>query len=188
MAIATFSITTAITVVGLYLAHSFRRHQRLKIAERRMTAYSGLWQIMELARPIRLEKWDKAGPLRREEARMLCDQMTTWYYESANGMVLTNDTKDMYVLAKKKLGAYSIATDPEWEHDGEQLIRDLSLLRTQMKLDLDIYGVFYFDRRAEDEAFLCEVGFNPKTWARPRWYRRIVPGFRARVRPGSGDA
>lgn len=186
MAIATLAITTAITVVGLFLAHSFRRHQRLKIAERRMTAYSSLWQIMELARPIRLEKWDDAGALRREEARMLCDQMTTWYYESGNGMVLTNDTKNMYVLAKKKLGAYSIPSDLAWEHDGEQVIRNLSLLRTQMKLDLDIYGVFYFDDlRDEDRAFLREVGFNPKTWARPRWYRRIVvPGLRA----GSGDA
>jgi hypothetical protein len=183
MAIATIVITVAITVVGFYLTHSLRRHQRLRIAERRMTAYSGLWQIMELARPIRLEEWNNAGALRSGEARTLCDQMTTWYYESANGMVLTNDTKAMYVLAKKKLGAYSAAADPTWEQ-GEQLIRDLSMLRTQMKLDLDIYGVIYFARRPQDDAFLCEVGFNPKTWARPRWYRRIVPGLRDRVRPG----
>jgi hypothetical protein len=190
MAIATLAITTTITVVGLYLAHSLRRHQRLKVADQRMTAYSSLWQIMELARPIRLETWDDAGALRRGEARLLCDQMTTWYYESGNGMVLTNDTKNMYVLAKKKLGRYSIAVDLAWEHEGKQLIRDLSLLRTQMKRDLNIYGVFYFgdDRSEEDEAFLRDVGFNPKTWARPPWYRRIVSRLRASHRAGSLDA
>ena len=38
-------ITSAITLVGLYLAHNLRRQQRLRIAEQRVTAYRQLWNL-----------------------------------------------------------------------------------------------------------------------------------------------
>src|SRR4051812_25239251 len=107
MAVGELVVTSIIAVVGLYLAHGLRRQQNLKIAERRIDAYSGLWEIMELARPIRLKSWDGTGPLSPLEAKTLCEQMTAWYYKSGSGMLLTDDTREMYLKVKDRLGTYS---------------------------------------------------------------------------------
>jgi hypothetical protein len=45
------AIGLAITVLGLYLTNSFRRQQRVKIAEQRVKSYSALWEITDDARP-----------------------------------------------------------------------------------------------------------------------------------------
>jgi hypothetical protein len=54
MDIAQLAITTAVALIGFYLVHSFRRQQRLKIAEQRVDAYRRLWAQMLVARPTRL--------------------------------------------------------------------------------------------------------------------------------------
>jgi hypothetical protein len=47
MEIAQLVVTSLIALVGLYVANSFWRQQRLKVAEKRISAYRALWQVME---------------------------------------------------------------------------------------------------------------------------------------------
>jgi hypothetical protein len=163
-------VSSAITLTGLYLAYSFQRQQRLKVADQRIDAYRRLWQAMGPARPSRLDPADGAGPISPAEARELYDDVTAWYFENGNGMLLTEPTRAMYLEAKRRLGTYadgvtdatpSVAT-------GERCMRELSLLRTQMKFDLTIYGVFRPDSLDEaDEAFIRSCGLDPASWCRP---------------------
>jgi hypothetical protein len=131
---------------------------------------------MRVARPTRVKPPENKEPLTPPEATALYDEMTEWYFDSGNGMMLTNATKEMYLNAKERLGLYAAASDPagaEWRAAGARRMRELSLLRTQMKPDLSIYGVFYFGKLdGQDEAFLEACGFDPNYWGRP-WYQRI---------------
>jgi hypothetical protein len=175
MELADLLVGTAVTVIGLYLTHSLRRQQRLRVAEQRMASYRELWKLMEIARPTRLEAWEAAGPLTREEARGLYADMTHWYFGTGHGMLLTETTKKLYLQTKESIGRYAVGTSPDWERAGRRAIRELSLLRQQMKLDLDIYGVSYFgDLDADDKAFLRNAGINPRRWAQPSWSRRLA--------------
>jgi hypothetical protein len=172
MDIAQFAITSAFAVIGLYLAHSFTRAQRLKIAEQRVEGYRKLWGEMFVARPSRVEAPENKSPLTPEEAADLHGAMTKWYFEDGQGLLLPHDTREMYLAAKQRLGRYaSEGEDGDWEQAGNRAMRDLSLLRSQMKSDLKIYGVFYFDSLDEgDRAFLRASGLDPERWGRP-WYR-----------------
>jgi hypothetical protein len=98
--------------------------------------------------------------------------MTNWYFEAGNGMMLPNDTKEMYLEAKQRLGEYAVGID-EGADAGVRRMRELSLLRSQMKSDLAIYGRFYFDTLDfRDKAFLRISGIRPWRWGRP-WYKAI---------------
>ena len=169
MELADFLIGTAIALVGLYLTHSLRRQQRLRIAEKRLDSYRELWGLMTVARPTRLTEIEGGKPLSREEADGLYGTSTEWYFTNGNGMLLTEPTKELYLEAKKNLGAYASGNDGDWEAEGRRVMHQLSLLRTQMKLDLDIYGRSYFDRELDDRDrdFLRSAGLDPARWGRP---------------------
>ncbi|HEX2045452.1 MAG TPA: VOC family protein [Gaiellaceae bacterium] len=176
MGVAELLVTTAVAVVGLYLAHGFRRQQRLRIAEQRVDAYRKLWSHMLVARPSRLDPPEHKPPLKPGEAAALHAEMTAWYFEGGNGMLLPHDTRELYLEAKDRLGRYALSGDgrPGREAEGRRRMRELSLLRSQMKNDLDIYGVFYFDSLDEgDREFLSAAGLDPDRWGRP-WHRRLV--------------
>ena len=91
-------------------------------------------------------------------------------------MLLTETTKKLNLQTKASLGRYAIDSQPDWEHAGGRAIQELSLLRQQMKLDLDIYGVSYFGELddEDDKAFLRKAGIDPRRWARPPWRRRLA--------------
>ena len=185
-------ITTALALLGFYLVHSFRRQQRLRIGEQRIDAYRKLWERMYVARPSRLRAPEQAGPLERGEAADLHGEMTKWYFENGSGMLLRHTTRRMYLEAKDRLGRYA-AHRPEPDDDadpedatgrvmppGELRIRELSLLRSQMKRDLDIYGVFWFQTEVQhDKRFLERCGLDPGRWDQP-WYRRLGLPIRPR--------
>ena len=162
-------VSSVITLTGLYLAYSFNRQQRLKVAEKRVDAYRELWQVTGPARPSRLDPADGGGPITPAEARDLYDAITAWYFADGNGMLLTEPTRAMYLEAKRRLVAYATGTtDAMASPAGERRMRELSLLRTQMKFDLTIYGVFYPDSLDdEDQAFIRSCGLNPSSWCRP---------------------
>ena len=61
MELANLLVGSAIAIIGLYLAHSLRRQQQLKVAEQRIASYQELWKLMEVARPTRLKQWEAAG-------------------------------------------------------------------------------------------------------------------------------
>lgn len=179
--LADLLVTTAVAAVGLWLAHTFRRQQRLKVAERRLEAYRDLWALMKTARASRGDGSDPhgAGALTRKEALTLFDAMTDWYYDEGRGMLLTDETKELYLEAKERLGRYATGGgDALDEREGIRRIRELSLLRTQMKYDVGIYGVFYFHELKEpDRDFLAARGFDPEHWA-----ARFVPLHRRVLR------
>ena len=175
MELADFLIGTAIAVVGLYFTHSLRRQQILRVAEKRLDAYRALWDVMHVARPTRLTEVEGGKPLARSEAEGLYEEMTKWYFAEGNGMLLTDQTKSMYLEAKRNLGRYATGDDGDWRDEGKRVIRQLSLLRTQMKLDLDIYGRSYFDEELDntDRAFLSDAGLDPARWGRPTLLQRM---------------
>jgi hypothetical protein len=186
MNIAELVITTIIAVIGLYLANSFRRQQRLRIAEQRLEAYRHLWSRMLVARPTRLEAPEELGPLTRAEAATLYREMTQWYFADGNGMLLSDPSKEMYLLAKRRLGRYAVGLDGADEAGARRRMRELSLLRSQMKADLAIYGVFYFDSLdVEDKEFLRAAGMNPWLWQRP-WHELLSNARRRRRAAKSG--
>ncbi len=184
MEVASLVVTSAIALIGLWLAHGLRRQQRLKIAEQRIVAYQKLWRLMEVARPTRLDGTvDKSGPLSPDEASALYRKMTNWYYDAGNGMLLPNETKVLYLAAKKRLGVYADADKSDWNHEGKRRIQELSLLRTQMKRDLDIYGINYSGALDdEDMAFIREAGLNAEGWVGAYWYREKGDRWRAKAR------
>jgi hypothetical protein len=106
------------------------------------------------------------------------DRFSTWYFASGNGMLLTAPTLAMYLVAKRRLAASLAAAragEGDWNIECVSRMRELSLLRTQMKSDVAIYGRFYpGSLSASDEAFLRASGLNPSRWARP-WWQRLVP-------------
>jgi hypothetical protein len=60
--------------------------------------------------------------------------MTKWYFQDGQGMLLSHDTREMYLEAKRRLGQYSLDSQGgDWAKAGERVMRDLSLLRSQMK-------------------------------------------------------
>lgn len=170
------AITALITLLGLYLAHNLRRQQRLRIADQRLASYRQLWQQLLVARPSRLDPYDGAGPLTSTEIQALYAGMTEWYFDDGNGMMLTEPTLRMYLEAKRRLAKSAVAAeaaDPDRD-DSERRIQELSLLRTQMKFDVAIYGTFYEDALDNsDRDFLRACGLNPSRWARPLWQRAI---------------
>ena len=61
----------------------------------------------------------------------------------------------------------------EWD-EGKRRLRELSLLRTQMKLDVKVIGHSYWrqDRTPDDKEFLADANIDINLWAREPWYRR----------------
>lgn len=172
-------ITSLLAVIGLSLAHSYRRQQRLRIAERRLDAYAKLWELTEVARPTRVKEVsvDRQGPLRREEARDLYEQMTHWYFRSGNGLLLPSATKRLYMKVKERLGAYAVSGESSSDEDGRQCMQELGVLRAQMRLDLDVYSDPYSWDEASDE-LLKAAGIASEGWGMPPWPTRITEWIR----------
>jgi len=193
--------TLFVTAVGIWLAYSYSRQMALKLSETRREAYSRLWDISGVAAPTRLDGWGDDGYLLLEERRDLWAAMTDWYYADGGGMLLTATTKDVYLKVKHNLICESSDLRPAGlanrihkeiclpaGHDldekvrGTLAIRLISLLRTQLKSDLAIYGATYSGELNDYERFfLLRSGVNlrSKAWAeaagfspRWRWLRR----------------
>jgi hypothetical protein len=173
MEVWTIVVSSLLGVIGLYLTHSLRRQQSLKITELRVAAYRTLWQLMEVARRTRWNAADGSGPLGRDEARKLYRDMAGWYYSSGNGIFLTGRTTEFYTTVRGNLGAYAMSEDAK---GADRCMRDLSLLRQQMRLDLKTISgrPSYWEKLNEgDRALLERVGIrDPEAWAVP-WYRRM---------------
>jgi hypothetical protein len=175
MDIAQFVITTVVAVIGLYLAQSLTRQQRLKIAEQRVRAYRKLWSLMFVARPSRVEPPDNEEPITPQDAAELRKEITKWYFEDGQGMLLPRDTREMYLQVKERLGRYALEDeDGEWKEAGLRVMHELSIFRSQMKSDLDIYGVIYYKKPTRaDKEFIRASGLDPGRWGRP-WYRWVT--------------
>jgi len=193
--------TVVVTAVGLWLANSYRRQISLKLAQTRLEAYSRLWEITGIAAPTRLDGWGDDGHLGVEERRELWAAMTNWYYANGGGMLLTAITKKVYLNVKHDLvckpsdlrpahldDRIKKALDLSESHElddkvmGTLAIRLISLLRTQLKSDLAIYGPTYSDELNEYERFFLKnsnVKLRSKAWATAvgtrRWWLLWLP-------------
>ena len=134
MGVAELVVGSLVGLIGLYLTHSLRRQQSLKIADQRLEAYKPLWQLTKIAGQSVRSRADEGGPLTREEGRKLRREMLDWYYVAGNGMFLTKMADDLYTEVDIRLGDYIGGED---DHErAARCMRDFSLLRQQMRLDL----------------------------------------------------
>jgi hypothetical protein len=171
--------TLVVGIATIFFAYGYRRQLKLRTADRRINAYADLWSALYVARPTRQEV--KGEVLSRTERDELHEQMTKWYFTNGNGMLLTQETRQLYLTAKRNLITADdgllpeiarvriarLAEDAREAAHGELAMRQLSLLRTQMKADLDIYGrVYGKELDAEDRQFLRDCNLNPsrKPW------------------------
>jgi hypothetical protein len=186
MGIAEFVIGALLTVLGLYLTHSFRRQQSLRIAEKRVAAYQPLWQLTKVTRLSRLNEADEGGELTRDQAGDLRQKMVDWYYSSGNGMFLTKTTTEFYTQVRLRLGEYVVGNSNsharvplpgnDTETRAKRCMKDFSLMRHQMRLDLKTLSgrpSYHQTLNEEDKKLLRSLGIrNPENWGLP-WYRRL---------------
>jgi hypothetical protein len=178
-------VTLLLGIAGLYLANSYRRQVKQKTTDGRIGAYSRLWEITEVATPMREKSWHVGkprGPLTLDERKELYKDLTDWYYQNGNGMFLGDSTRRIYLNAKHNLicpddelrpaGLSSaIKVDDEDQRSkrrGDLSTRQLSLLRTRMRLDLEVYGATFFGTLTrEDQIFLehCGEDWRKKPWS-----------------------
>jgi hypothetical protein len=170
-------------LVGLWLAHSYRRQVRLKLAERQVDSYLRLWTLTASATP------ERTTPLDRMERQRLYEEMMRWYFDCGDGIFVSSVTRDLFVgvrsnlvcpvdLIRPTVLARQLAdmADAEAERRrGCVSIRQASLLRTQLKTDLALHSGFgyYSSLRADDRAFLksCGLSLWRQPWRRPLWRR-----------------
>jgi hypothetical protein len=181
--------TLIVGIATVFFAYNYRRQIGIQTAQRRIDAYGALWTCMHVARPTRREIDRQV--LTRAERWELERQMSLWYFTDGSGMLLTLDARQMYFGVKRNLVAHLDHLEPElardriqgitdeaeraWER-GRLHMRQLSLLRTLMKSDLDIYGRMYGDELTpEDVAFIeyCKLDTARRPW-RVSWRDRLL--------------
>ena len=179
--IADLVITAALAIMGLYLAHSYRRQIALRVAERRLSTYAALWDKMGVATPVRIVAWNVSQPLTAKEREELFRAFNAWYYEDGNGMLVGDGTRTIYLRVKDNLVCpieyyqpqsireklQKLPPQEQEQARGALAIRQLSLLRTRMKADLSVYGVPYHTGLDEnDKALLrhCGEKLSSKPW------------------------
>jgi hypothetical protein len=190
MATGTFSdvlgiaATLIVGVATIFFAYGYRRQLGIRTAERRIGAYGDLWSLTYVARPSR--HMAEGSVLTDDERRELWVDMSKWYFRAGNGMLMTESTRALYFTVKDNLLADGEALEPQrarrrlaalsggelaWAR-GKLAMDQLSLLRTQMKSDLDIYGRHYGDPPDDEDADLLRVAkLNPN---RRPWRARAM--------------
>jgi len=177
------AVTAVLSLAALYFGHNLNRRRRealdAAVDEKRFPAYAGLWEKTKVASPTR------ATALSAAERAELFDDLTDWYYEGGNGMLLSRQTRNIYLKAKTnlvcaadKLVPRSLAKRPGIETDAERSkvsVGQLSLLRTSMRADLKIFTKPYDQALdADDVEFLeaCDVNLRRRPWRNARQVSR----------------
>jgi hypothetical protein len=172
--------TMFLGLVGLWFANGYRRHIKIQLVERQVDAYVRLFRITERVDP------DRTAPLTSDERRELFEQLVKWYFQDGDGLFLSASTRDLYfgvrtnlVCPDKRITPPRLArqivqlssADAE-RRRGCVSVRQVSLLRAQLKSDLDIHrGYWYFRAlRPDDQDFLRACGLS--VWRNP-WRRRL---------------
>lgn len=175
---ASVAVTLTLGMVGVVVALNIRRDMRLKVAERRLQAYERLWAVTSVTSPA-------CEPLGENERKLLHTRLIAWYYENGDGLLLQNHSRTLYQTAKDNLvrptadivpteSRRRIQTVPENERDRQHGLlarRQFSLLRTQLRSELAVYGKPYgplIDN--EDAAFLrdCGISVREQPWKSAR--------------------
>jgi len=167
-------ITALLTGATIYYGSNLRRRTRAeveaRVAEKRLPAYAALWEKTKVASPMR------HSPLAPEERTELFNSLTDWYYDCGYGMLLTESTRNIYLKAKTNLTCPPEELVPESLRDraaendaarGWATIDQLSLLRTSMRADVEIFTQPYDEELSPiDVSFLeaCNVDLSRPPW------------------------
>jgi len=179
--LAQITATVFLGLVGLWLANSYRRQVRLKLAERQVDAYKELWTITAVAAPVR------TTPLDQSERKQLREKVNRWFFDDGSGVLMSTEGRDLLIAFTANLTcpidsirpaslANDLASLPDDEAERRRgciCIRHASLLRTQLKADLDLHvGINYYSGiRPDDRDFLLSCGLSPR---RKPWRRRLA--------------
>lgn len=194
---AQVAVTVLLGLLTAYIGLSIRQKRRQEIAvnvsENRFAAYAELWSKIPVS--PELMKLTKAPPLTDKDLRELFNRMTTWYYTGGHGMLLSTHTRVIYLTVKTNLVCDWDEFVPVSKQAGirgniearsEIVIRQLSLLRTAMRADLEVYGKSWGKSLDDDDRqflYACQVsGFRvQRGWAeRSRW---MTDKLRGRTNP-----
>jgi hypothetical protein len=186
-------------IAGLWAAHSYQRGRRLRLAEDRVGPYGKLWWAMSTSRASR-----RSSPLTPLEAQHQLDRLRAWYHDDHGGaMLLPIPTLKMLLLIMQDLEALAALGVPpdgecgrarvdECRRRSTACLAAISLLRTQLKIDLDVYDVDEgpqlrrppapedtedeADHRSAGRAFLRRACVDVDNWGRaPRWWHGPKP-------------
>jgi hypothetical protein len=194
-AVAVTLLLGAVTAyIGLSINQKRRQEVAVTVADHRLNAYAALWsQIPFSPELLRLTK--QAPPLEYERRRLFM-AMTRWYYGEGHGMLLGSGTRGIYLTVKsnlicepKKFVPKSLQKDVTkgrcdggtlYSADyvrGQEIVRQLSLLRSAMRADLEVYGKPWGkDLENKDREFLyaCRVpGWRVQRTARERLHWKV---------------
>jgi hypothetical protein len=104
------------------LGQDFHSKKQLANSEKRLDAYRSLWSLMAPLSPQVGANLDR---------KVLVEAFRKWYYEFGNGLLLTWRAQNAYLVANELLSKEE-ATEVE-------VRKAFSTLRTQMKVDIDVY-------------------------------------------------
>ncbi|MEM7208867.1 MAG: hypothetical protein AAF434_13675 [Pseudomonadota bacterium] len=125
-----------ILIVGLWINRKLHEYKigleenvgtRVRIAERRLPSYRKLWELTGPTTRARDKQLSMVE--RRELYKALCG----WYYESGNGIFLSNNTRELYLDSRESLINDNVSD--------EEITRIFSSLRTEIKNEIGIYGM-----------------------------------------------
>ncbi len=183
-------VTVALGGIGVLGVSTYRQHRRLRLAQDRLQPYAALWKATGKSRAN--------TTMTPELARELEKDLRDWYFGKHGGaLVLPIPTLKMLLLLLDDLEAVgkSDLPDPDGDKAGSTEAADrvkqaVSLLRTQLKLDLDVYGedegrqLRALARRVVDPAdvdlrrdVLEAACIDPDRWGRASRGRRKSPWF-----------
>jgi hypothetical protein len=167
--------TVFLGLVGLRLAHNYRRQLGLKLADRLVDSYQALWALTSAAAVTR------TTPLDQAERQKMREDMLRWYFEEGNALFVSSQARDLFMAIQSNLTcpiesirppalAADLAALPEAMAErrrGCVCIRHLLLLRIQLRTDLNLHlGLHYYRGPGPvDRDFLRSCGLSP--WRRP---------------------
>jgi hypothetical protein len=177
---ATVAVTAFLGVVTIFVGLSIHLKRRQEIAavvtQKRYEAYSSLWELIPYS--PELQELQPTQRLKPEDRDDLFDKMTAWYYGSGRGMMLGDDTRGIYLTAKKNLTCKVSEFVPasarkqigeSEEERTSQCVRQLSLLRSAMRADFEVFGKPWGREINErDREFILECGARPSRLMRSR--------------------
>lgn len=184
---AQISTTAILGVIGLWVAHNYRRQARIALANRQLEAFMQLWRLTDIALP------DRPTPLSPQERRQLSEVMIRWYFTDGYGIFLPPSTRDLFAAVEFNLRCdpavvkppslarqlASLSSEEAERRRGCVSVRQLALLRAALKEDVAIhFGNVYMRRlRTDDRALLRACGISPlrRPWRRsPFDFGRVV--------------
>ncbi len=125
-------IAVIVLLVGFWLNRKLERFKgglsfQTALAPNRTQAYQGLWAMTEPLSPRDIKSLDVSVAKGRS-----LQQLRDWYYKNGNAMYLSLDAADLFLRGLQLLERPAVSAKEIKDH--------FSSLRTQLKVDLGIYG------------------------------------------------